>query len=209
MSEMGLLKQRIINVENDQKALKNKLDSWRNEANNKITELEKKLDEDIESRKNWEDAWVKVSNSYLKWNDELTKLKEKYESLNKDFLTLLNLIKENLTTPEKIIKIPKIITRFKDLNEVNSRGEKEVYEGTPSVATLKPNGSPLHSKPPELCKFYNKDYCEPCKSPTDFNECDLVKIGNQITVNNLFSPVINKSLKSFIQKQYKKLMEQQ
>ena len=42
----------------------------------KTETLEKKLDADIESRKNWEDAWVKVSNSYLKWNDNLTKLEE-------------------------------------------------------------------------------------------------------------------------------------
>ena len=42
----------------------------------KIETLEKNLDADIESRENWEDAWIKVSNSYLKWNDNLTKLEE-------------------------------------------------------------------------------------------------------------------------------------
>ncbi|GAI08423.1 unnamed protein product, partial [marine sediment metagenome] len=39
------------------------------------------------------------------------------------------------------------------------------------------------SKLPKQCKFYNPDFCEPCKSPNNFNECDLVKIGNQIIVD--------------------------
>lgn len=43
MSELELLKQKIINVENDQKALRNKLDVWRNEANNMITNLKNEM----------------------------------------------------------------------------------------------------------------------------------------------------------------------
>ncbi len=92
--------------------------------NNRLETLEKKLDEDIESRKNWEDAWVKVSNSYLKWNDKLTELEKKfkdyhldlfpeyqnkitelnkkYDNLDKDFIDLVNLIKniKELTSEE-------------------------------------------------------------------------------------------------------------
>ena len=40
------LKQKIINVDNNTKALKNKLDSWRNEANNMITALKKEMKEE-------------------------------------------------------------------------------------------------------------------------------------------------------------------
>ena len=47
----------------------------------RLDSLEKKLEEDIESRKNWEDAWVKVSNSYLKWYDEFKEQKEQIAEL--------------------------------------------------------------------------------------------------------------------------------
>jgi len=39
------------------------------------------------------------------------------------------------------------------------------------------------------CKFYHKDYCEPCTSPDDFKECDLVKIGNQIIVDKFIEQI--------------------
>ncbi|HEC40951.1 hypothetical protein LCGC14_0889150 [marine sediment metagenome] len=30
----------------------------------------------------------------------------------------------------------------------------------------------------EICEFYKEEYCPPC--PENFNDCALVKIGNQI-----------------------------
>jgi len=33
------------------------------------------------------------------------------------------------------------------------------------------------------CEFYNKDYCEPCRSPKEFYKCEMVKIGNQIKID--------------------------
>lgn len=39
------------------------------------------------------------------------------------------------------------------------------------------------------CKFYNEVYCEPCRSPTDFEECVLVKIGNQIIVDKFVESI--------------------
>lgn len=44
---------------------------------------------------------------------------------------------------------------------------------------------------PKMCKFYHPDFCVPCKSPTDFKECDLVKIGNQIIVDKFIEKIEN------------------
>lgn len=41
----------------------------------------------------------------------------------------------------------------------------------------------------EECKFYNKIFCDPCKSPTDFNECVLVKIGYQIIADKFVESI--------------------
>lgn len=42
------------------------------------------------------------------------------------------------------------------------------------------------------CKFYHKDYCEPCKSPLDFGKCDQVRIGNQIIVDKFIENIKSK-----------------
>jgi len=41
------------------------------------------------------------------------------------------------------------------------------------------------SKEKKECKFYKEDFCQPCMSPTDFNKCDLVKIGMGTVLKNL------------------------
>lgn len=45
------------------------------------------------------------------------------------------------------------------------------------------------------CKFYNEVFCNPCRSPNDFNECVLVKIGYQIVVDKFVEniPIPEKS----------------
>jgi hypothetical protein len=93
----------------------------------RLDSLEKKLEEDIESRKNWEDAWVKVSNSYLKWYDEFKEQKEQIAELKEKSLlqgkiiaksnNQINELKERLKVNE-IEKIPIIEKVVIDLREV-------------------------------------------------------------------------------------------
>lgn len=46
--------------------------------------------------------------------------------------------------------------------------------------------------PEPECRFYKEENCEPCKSPNDFNECDLVKIGNQIILDKFVESIPEK-----------------
>ena len=39
------------------------------------------------------------------------------------------------------------------------------------------------------CRFYNKVFCNPCKSPNDFDSCVLVKIGMQIVADRFIDSI--------------------
>ncbi len=34
------------------------------------------------------------------------------------------------------------------------------------------------------CQFYKEDYCNPCRFPKKYYDCELVKIGNQKIIDN-------------------------
>ncbi len=51
-----------------------------------------------------------------------------------------------------------------------------------SMAFCKKCGYLRGSRP--SCEYYNKDYCTPCKHPDKYFDCELVKIGNQIKLDN-------------------------
>jgi len=131
-----------------------------------------------------------MNNKEKKWFiEQIEKMKAEYESLNADFIELASLVKKILNTPE-VVTIPTIFNKSKFLADIialnkqmDSRGEKELPKrenGLNHSHGINSETSVSDSKLPETCKFYKEEFCEPCKSPANFNECDLVKIGNQI-----------------------------